>query len=218
MERTMQSRIKVRKAFTGEHALQYDRKSSEANWLDPDIIFGLAFRYVSKGDSILDLGIGSGLASVLFYQSGLQVHGLDFSSEMLAVCEKKNFACSLREHDLGLAPYPFKDSSINHAVCTGVTHIFEDLDTIFSETGRILKQDGTFGFVVADGDVLEPDTQALSCQKNKNSRVRFHRHSQATLNELYHKNGFEQLNSLSFTSSAIGRMKRTFKACIVRKK
>ncbi|NDV25617.1 class I SAM-dependent methyltransferase [Desulfovibrio sp. JC010] len=213
----MDSKDKVRKAFTGDHVLQYDRKSQQANWLDPDIIFGLAYRYVDPGQSILDLGIGTGLSSILFHRAGLEVHGLDFSSEMLEVCAGKSFAASLAKQDLSKAPYPLEDNSINHAVCTGVTHIFEDMGIIFSEINRVLKNAGIFGFVVADGDMDEPDGEALTCQKDKKSRVKFHRHSQKSLEELYKKHGFEELNTLSFTSSSIGRIKRTYKACIVRK-
>ncbi len=85
----MTTNTKVRRAFTGDHVQQYDMKSQKANWLDPEIVFGLAYQDTAPGETILDVGIGTGLASVLFHKAGLRVKGMDFSSEMLEVCRKK---------------------------------------------------------------------------------------------------------------------------------
>ncbi len=92
----MNKKTTVRKAFTGDHVQQYDQKTLQANWLDPDIVFGLAYRYITPGESILDVGIGTGLSSILFHRAGLEVHGLDFSSEMLEVCAQKHLPPPLR--------------------------------------------------------------------------------------------------------------------------
>ncbi len=47
----MTTNTKVRRAFTGDHVQQYDMKSQKANWLDPEIVFGLAYQgHCSGGD------------------------------------------------------------------------------------------------------------------------------------------------------------------------
>jgi ubiquinone/menaquinone biosynthesis C-methylase UbiE len=61
----------------------YDQEAEETGWFGPEILFGLSFKYLQPNQSILDLGIGTGLSSVLFHKAGLEVHGLDNSPEML---------------------------------------------------------------------------------------------------------------------------------------
>ena len=142
LQRTSPMNTPPHKPFSAGHAEQYDRKATEAEWLDPEIVFGLAYPFVAPGDSILDIGIGTGLSSALFSRAGLKVYGMDASKDMLDVCRKKNMAERLEVHDLRTPPYPFENTSINHAVCTGVMHLFASLDVIFAETARIMKKNG----------------------------------------------------------------------------
>jgi hypothetical protein len=53
-------------------AFEYDRQARETNWLGPEVVFGLVYEYVKPGETLLDLGIGSGLSSIRFHQAGLQ--------------------------------------------------------------------------------------------------------------------------------------------------
>ncbi|WP_319543476.1 class I SAM-dependent methyltransferase [uncultured Pseudodesulfovibrio sp.] len=209
--------MKIRKAFTGDHVRQYDQKSQKANWLAPDIAFGLAYRYIVPGESILDVGIGTGLSSVLFHKAGLRVIGMDFSGEMLAICREKGFAANLVEHDVSIAPYPVSDSSINHAVCTGVTHLFSELDVIFSEIGRIMKEGGIFSFVVAHQEEGGSGKPFIKGHSGHPGKVAFHQHSSSSLAKLYERFGFELVTSLRFVSASIGKREMTYRACVVRK-
>ncbi len=208
----------IRTAFTGDHVLRYDQKSQKAGWLDPEIVFGLAWRRVAPGETVLDVGVGTGLSSILFHKAGLRVVGLDFSSEMLAVCQSKGFAAELREHDVSRAPYPFGDASFDHAVCTGVMHLFSDLGTLFSEVARIMKPGGVFCFVVAHAEAENASEETVGCCEGKAGGVRFHRHSEASVNALYDRCGFEHVQSLRFISSSIGGRERTYRACLAQRR
>jgi len=127
----------------------YDEEAETSGWFGPEVIFGLAFTHVKPGQSILDIGIGSGLGSVLFRKAGLKVHGMDISPKMLDACRSKGFT-ALQLHDLNKPPYPFDSDSMDHAACTGVMNFFSDLSPVFKEAARILRKGGLFAFVVGD--------------------------------------------------------------------
>jgi ubiquinone/menaquinone biosynthesis C-methylase UbiE len=78
-----------------QSASEYDTQAKLSNWLGPEAVFGLTYEYVKPGQSLLDLGIGSGLSSILFHKTGLRIYGLDGSGEILKVCAAKNFAVEL---------------------------------------------------------------------------------------------------------------------------
>ena len=77
--------IKLHDRIAGE----YDSLVKKYNSHIHELLFGMCFEYVKPGDSLLDLGIGTGLSSFLFTKAGLHITGLDGSGEMLKECKKK---------------------------------------------------------------------------------------------------------------------------------
>ena len=130
-------------------ATQYDQQVREYNSYGHDALFGMSFEYVNPRESLLDIGIGTGLASQSFAKVGLDVYGCDGSTEMLKVCESKAFAKELKLFDFKNLPLPYFGSSFNHLICCGVLHFFGELETIFKEVMRIIKPGGIFAFTVA---------------------------------------------------------------------
>lgn len=49
----------------------------------------MAYEQIQPGQSILDIGIGTGLRSILFRKAGLTVHGMETSQDMLEACRTK---------------------------------------------------------------------------------------------------------------------------------
>ncbi len=131
-------------------AVEYDKQARETNWLGPDVVFGLAYEFVKPGDSLLDLGIGSGLSSILFHKAGLRVYGLDGSGEILKVCESKGFAVELKQHDLRSMPLPYPSGFFDHVVSVAVLNSFRDLAPLFKEIARIIRKGGIFAFTVEE--------------------------------------------------------------------
>jgi len=61
---------------------------------------------VAQGMSVIDLGVGTGNLSRLFVESGCQVLGVDFSSEMLAKTREKLPQLELVQADLTIDEWP----------------------------------------------------------------------------------------------------------------
>ena len=177
----------------------YDDEAEATGWYGPEVAFGLTYAFVQPGQSLLDIGIGTGLGSILFRKAGLKIHGMDISSQMLDACRSKGFS-SLHLHDLLKTPYPYDSESMDHAVCSGVLNFFSDPSPVFQEAGRILRKGGLFVFVV--GDRHENGTHAIEVgaeHTGSEKTVTMYRHSFKQIAEWLALNGFEPLRSLPFT-------------------
>ena len=137
-------------SYRGENADLYESQVAETAWHGHEILFGLMFEYIKPNDSLLDIGIGTGLSSKLFNKAGLQVSGFDNSVEMLEGCKSKGFTGKIVLHDLQNAPYPFPSNSMHHIVSLGVLNFYSDLTSVFQEVGRIIKSGGIIGFTVEE--------------------------------------------------------------------
>jgi predicted TPR repeat methyltransferase len=178
---------------------QYDQEASAVGWLGPEVAFGLAYKYVTPGQTILDIGIGTGLAGMLFHKAGLRVLGMDVSPEMLAACRSKGFPAGLKQHDLRTTPYPYEEGSIDHAVCVGVLNFFEDLNPVFEEAGRILRNGGVFVFVVGDRSPSEEAEMTVDSEHTgSGAPVTMYRHSAEQISMWLADSGFRPLQSLEF--------------------
>nr|WP_319394687.1 class I SAM-dependent methyltransferase [uncultured Desulfobacter sp.] len=207
----------VKNVFNSDHVINYDQNAEKVNWLDPAIVFGMAYRFVHPSERLLDVGIGTGLSSQLFHKAGLEVHGIDFSPKMLARCRSKQMAETLKEHDLSQTPYPYEADTMDHAVCTGVTHLFKDLTPMFQELGRILKPGGIFAFVVPDCQQGEPREIQVDARHSPGEKVTMFSYSSRDIQTLLDSYGFARIFDLSFEASAIGRRTAQYKAYVVQK-
>ncbi len=205
-----------RKPFSGDHAQKYDMMAGKSGWLDPDILLGLAYRYTAPGETLLDVGIGTGLASMLFHRAGLKVVGLDQSTEMLAVCREKGFADKLFEHDVTVSPYPLAEREVDHAISCGVLHVVKDLSAVIAEVGRVMKKGGVFVFAVAHTDAAEVVDWEITGRDGYPS-ASLYRHPLSYIREVGVGSGFELINSLRYLGTAIGRMEMDFHACVLQK-
>ena len=177
----------------------YDEEAEATGWLGPEVAFGLAYKYIQPGQSILDIGIGTGLGSVLFRKAGLQVYGMDVSQEMLGACRSKGFT-DLTRQDLTEPPYPYESESLDHTVCVGVLNFFSDLSPVFGESARILRQGGLFVFVVGDRTEDESLEVVVGTEHTKSGApVTMYRHSARQISRWVNGNGFTPLRSLAFT-------------------
>jgi len=194
------------------HAETYDRSSVEYDWYGPQVLFGLMYRYVEPGQTLLDLGIGTGLGSLPFHKAGLKISGMDSSSSMLDQCRKKCLDFQLTHHNLKNIPWPYDDHSFDHVISTGVSHFVGDLRDIFFEVGRVIKVGGMFGL---DIDEYNPDTSGdyerashgVYTKYDTEYDVRLFRHSTRYLFDVFKDTGFEMIHDLEFP---VSRERRQF--------
>ena len=73
----MNKHLEAANGYAGE----YDKAGKERSWHGPEIIFGLMYDYIAPGESLLDIGIGTGLDAAIFKKAGLQVYGIDGSED-----------------------------------------------------------------------------------------------------------------------------------------
>lgn len=197
---------------SAEHAKNYDEKAKAASWLGSEVLLQLSRKYIRPGENVLDLGIGTGLTSVLFRSSGLRVYGMDFSAEMLKVCQTKKIAEDLKEHDLRKKPYPYANASMDHIICGGVFHIFEDLLPIFEEASRIIRPNGSFTFTCADSDNIENTIEEEHNHKHMGDKVIIYHHNQAIIEENLKNCGFTLRATSDFFVKTENNHKKRFKA------
>lgn len=213
----MNNEENVQQAFNSKnHTEGYDRKAKESNWIGPEVVFGLSYRYIQPQETILDIGIGTGLSSILFHKAGLLVHGIDNSPKMLEICAGKKIADNLQQHDLLNFPYPYGDNSMHHAVSTGVFPIFQALSPIFREVARILKPKGIFVFSVMDYHDGEEREHIIQSEQFPGKTFTLYRHNSAKISELLRCHEFTLLNSLEFVTLHAGE-KTHFKAYLAQR-
>jgi predicted TPR repeat methyltransferase len=197
----------------------YDVEAAATGWRGPELAFGLARDHARAGQSILDIGIGTGLGSLPFRAAGLNVFGMDVSQDMLDACGRKGFT-HLKRHDLTDPPYPYQSASVDHAVCVGVLQFFSDLSTVFGEIARILKEGGVFVFVVGDRTENEAADVVVGVDSAKSDRpITMYRHTQRQISGWANAVGFTSVSSVAFTMYQDRQKDRSFpaRAYLVRK-
>jgi ubiquinone/menaquinone biosynthesis C-methylase UbiE len=175
-------------AHHNAYAADYDVQIEAYGCYLAEVLFGLAYDYIQPGHQLLDLGIGSGLSAALFAKAGLNVSGMDFSVAMLDICRAKGIAVELREQDLLQTPWPYPSSKFDHAVCCGVFHFIDKLETIFDETDRVLKPGGMFTFTSKAASIPVEESQAFT--RSRNGELDIFCHSLTYLNEQLDRHNF----------------------------
>ncbi len=183
-----------------EQAETYDDAAEKTDWRGPSLVFTLLSRHICPGQTVLDIGIGTGLGSEPLSRAGLRIFGMDISDTMLAVCRRKGFAERLVRHDLTVTPYPFGDGSIDHVISTGVFQFFSDLNGVFGEVARILPEGGRFAFVTGNRSPEEPaEIVAGTEQTGTEASFTMFRHTPGQVTGWLEKNGFRLAGSVVFT-------------------
>ncbi len=183
-------------ADNDEFASGYDDEAQRYKWYGPEILFGLMYEFVEPAQTLLDIGIGTGLCSIPFHKAGLTIFGIDRSEEMLARCRLKEFTHELIRHDVRKTPLPYQARSFDHIISGGVFQMLLDLGELFADISRLIKDLGSFGFTYQeytpgsaegftpfrDGDVAEGI--------DADTGTKIYRHRESYVMDLLFNNGF----------------------------
>ncbi len=118
------------------------------------------------GMEVLEVGCGTGFFSEVFIESGVNLHGIDISPELLTKtrerCLPAGQAGSGRADFLvaDVETLPFKDATFDAAVGIRVLHHL-DMEPSFREITRVLKKGGVIAF--CEPNMLNPQ---IAIQKN----------------------------------------------------
>lgn len=134
------------------YAAEYDAEIQRYDCWVAEVLFGLCYADVASGESLLDVGIGTGLSSQLFRQAGLRIFGIDGSKAMLTLCACKGIAEQLVHQDILQFPWPYPDASFQHVISCGVFQCVDDLESVFAEIRRVQMDGGLFAFTVMKND------------------------------------------------------------------
>jgi len=179
---------------------EYDQEAEATGWYGPEVSFGLLYKFLKPGQKVLDIGIGTGLSSELFYKAGLKIYGMDFSDKMLDAVKQKGITEDLALHDLTELPYPYSDDYFDIAVCAGVFNFFEKLGDVFTEVSRILKNNGYFSFVVGHRRSDEDSAVLIGSEHTGSDRtVTMYRHSGEQINNWLTEASLKEIRSVEFT-------------------
>ncbi|MFT9598137.1 class I SAM-dependent methyltransferase [Mesobacillus sp.] len=117
--------------------------------LEKNIIFQLSLP--RKGEKALDLGCGTGIYSIWLARMGLNVSGVDISSNMLEIAKEKTIASSLNIDYVqsDIQKLPFDDETFDLIVANIVLEFVKDPEAVVNEAIRVLKKGGRFvcGFI-----------------------------------------------------------------------
>jgi len=186
-----------------EFASIYDEYVMNCQWVGVDILFGLMFKYLQPNQKILDIGIGTGLSAFPFKKYGLNIFGIDGSSNMIDICRDKGITDNLELVDFTKKRSWFESTSFDHIISHAVFHLIGDLEFIFKQSSTILNDNGYFGFTYErkskekDGYRKTPFDGVYE-NINLKSGIKSYQHSERYINEQLKKNGFKVVKKTEF--------------------
>lgn len=133
------------------------KKTGKNPWMDEELwreserdTFSICEKYIKDGDSVLDIGCGTG--RMLSYFDNVTKYGIDISIDMATMsAEKGIISCMGNVENL-----PYTDNSMDMIICTDVLeHVF-DLYRTLLEINRVIKPDGYIILRVPQNEEMSP--------------------------------------------------------------
>ena len=101
---------------------------------------------ISSGSQVLEIGSGPGHVADMLMQAGASVTGVDFSSNMVDVAQRRFPGITFQQADA--EELPFEAESFDAVVANFVVHHLARPEVVFRAINRVLKPGGRFVFAV----------------------------------------------------------------------
>jgi ubiquinone/menaquinone biosynthesis C-methylase UbiE len=95
------------------------------------------------GQRVLEIGCGSGAASMLFAQGGANVTAIDLNEHAIAMAKIHSESLQVTAICMDAEAMDFPDGSFDHVFSWGVLHHTSDPKRAFAELARVLRPGGT---------------------------------------------------------------------------
>ncbi|HVF92368.1 MAG TPA: methyltransferase domain-containing protein [Blastocatellia bacterium] len=137
----------IRQVYT-DYAGRYEKEfTGERNYTAYKRLPRLVIRELkARKARILDLGCGTGLSSLLFFDEEYEVTGIDITRAMIRLASKLPFARLICQ-DLE-KPLKVKDDYFDAVVMIGVMEHIDDPSALLSEVRKKLRRDGLFALTL----------------------------------------------------------------------
>jgi SAM-dependent methyltransferase len=202
----------------------YDDSIQSYDYVVPRAVFDAVWPYAQRriaGDAPLrlcDLGIGTGLTSVPFRETGkVYITGIDISARMLAICRARGVADELHRCDASREILPCADGSFDIVIAGGMLEFVDDAERLFEEIARALAPGGFLALTYETQDsrdlyppslfngILEDEKHRVTVQR---SFLRFclprlyrkYLHSARVMEDLFILNNIALLQTNEFTA------------------
>lgn len=100
-----------------------------------------------NGENVLDLGCGYGYYSDFFARAGANPKGIDGTEKMIEIARERYPDLDFSVADIE-KPLPFENESFDIVFSNQVLMDIENVDFVFSECNRVLKNSGIFWFSI----------------------------------------------------------------------
>jgi len=130
--------------FTGERIIPDEDECSISTdtFQEHATRYEFATKFV-KGDKILDAACGVGYGTkILSEVGGLEVHGCDFSEDVIAYAKKRYSDKSVQFHVMDISRLDFPDNTFHSVVSFETIEHVKNYKQVIDEFARVLKKDG----------------------------------------------------------------------------
>lgn len=98
-----------------------------------------------KGRYVLEIGVGSGVASCMFAKAGAKITGIDITEQAIALAQRNAAAQGVEATfvQMDAEKMTFPDASFDHVFTWGVLHHSQRTEDAVKQVGRVLRPGGT---------------------------------------------------------------------------